>query len=303
MRTCIMLALLCIICSCNNRKSIEQARLLYETGKRQEAEHPDSAIVNYQSALRLLENSGEYALLEEIDNRIGDVWQEHIRLNKSIPTTDRTPPLSSAIIQQRVKQAMEKKDKESSIWVVIILFVGCILFLLYRKYFEKKIFYLQKEITTKSQDFQNELKDNQWIGNYVELKALKESEEAQITDRMVQISTDCIRNLKKDPAYPKISDLLSASTQLSVAERDLVHQVMKRSFYLYVKELSHYVPLADDDYYLCCMALAGFSTKQCALCRGVGDTAIRVRRKRIKEKMGIYFHSEKLYDSIFGKKS
>lgn len=78
MKTPIIVIILCVLCSCGNKKSIEKAQLLYETGKiYEEAEHPDSALISYFQAADLLEGTNEYELRGDIYNRIGEIALVH----------------------------------------------------------------------------------------------------------------------------------------------------------------------------------------------------------------------------------
>lgn len=78
MKAPIIVIILCVLCSCSNKKSIEKAQLLYETGKNhEEAEHPDSVLISYFQAADLLEGTNEYELRGDIYNRIGEIALVH----------------------------------------------------------------------------------------------------------------------------------------------------------------------------------------------------------------------------------
>ena len=60
--------------------------------------------------------------------------------------------------------------------------------------------------------------------------------------------------------------------------------------------------MPEDDCLFCCLALAQFTTKECAFIRGVTNDAIRSQNTRIKKRLADSFASIELFEFIFSSK-
>lgn len=196
--------------------------------------------------------------------------------------------------------------------IAILLFLSLFGFIFYKKYNRRKLlkknniisFQRQKLAVEqeRTQLLRKEVEEIKQITNYAELRKQKQREEAKIILQIIQLGEDCSTRFQTESFYENISKKLNEESELTNEERKILLEKVNRYFALYVQEIDRYIQLAEEDYFVCCLTLLGFSTKYCAICRGVGEAAIRVQRKRIKEKLKGFFHSEKLYNSIFGQK-
>ena len=71
----------------------------------------------------------------------------------------------------------------------------------------------------------------------------------------------------------------------------------------YLHQVSSLVPLTDNDAFLCALLQLGFSTKECAVCRGISSETIRSQRTRIRKKIPQNFLSQGLGIVILGEEN
>lgn len=218
------------------------------------------------------------------------------------------------IMQFFQKATQEQIEKEKNILffctVFVLILLSISIFILYRKHNRKKllkkdhvIFSQREKLITEQKQTRNlfkKLEEITKISNYAELKEQRLNEEAKIVSKLIYLGNEYATSFRKDPFYEKIMDDLNGD--FSNEERECLFRKVNQYFTPYIQEVSKYIQLADEDYFVCCLTLLGFSTKYCAICRGVGEAAIRVQRKRIKEKLKGFFHSDKFYNSIFARR-
>lgn len=214
------------------------------------------------------------------------------------------------------KNTQNKLKIEKRLMVFYITFVLLALFfsgfVLYRKFNRRKLLKKEYLISLKEAELaveqeqthilREELEERKHIINYADLKKQKREEEEKIVSSIIQIGEECATRCQKDLFFKNIVGKLNEESTFANEERQVLIREISQYFTPYIQDISRYFQLADEDYFICCLTLLGFSTKHCAIFRGVGEAAIRVQRRRIKEKLKGFFHSEKLYNSIFGKK-
>ena len=71
-----------------------------------------------------------------------------------------------------------------------------------------------------------------------------------------------------------------------------------KSMRLLYQLLTAYFSFSDEEFYFFCLSSLGLNTKECAACRSVSVSAIRVLRKRINDKMHKYITVEELFQEI-----
>ena len=71
----------------------------------------------------------------------------------------------------------------------------------------------------------------------------------------------------------------------------------------YLQQLSSVVPLTGNDAFLCALIQLGFSTRECAVCRGISNETIRSQRTRLRKKIPQNFSDQGLGVVILGEEN
>ncbi len=95
------------------------------------------------------------------------------------------------------------------------------------------------------------------------------------------------RHFIRTKAFKSIKDSISAKTDgvLTTAERSKAMDAISKAFDAYIADLKSQFGLTSDEALLSCLLKCGFSTKECAICKGVTQNAIRTQKSRIKAKI------------------
>lgn len=221
-------------------------------------------------------------------------------LHDSIEGQKYREEILQTIHANKLEKVKHQKEQNTLLIILIILVIASSAFFIYRKYFHKRITIQQKELNAQKRQtkaLEQKLQESQQIKNYAELKASKQSEEEKITAQLILLGKESSVRFMKTAIYKEVNNKVTLSNE----ERAELSHIIFTEFHAYIQEISKYIQLAEEDYLVCCLSILGCSTKQCAICRGVGEAAIRVQRKRIKEKLKTFFHSQKLCNSIFEK--
>lgn len=280
----------------------------------------DSAIYYCQQALKSTNLYTQHAAYHQLSKVLSEIGSPDsaIYLKKTFEIHDLIEQQNKGekIMELMQKSSQDKLKNEKKLAVLYITFILLALFIsgfiFYRKYNRRKLLKKERLISLKETELaveqeqthtlRKELEESKQITNYAELKEQKREEEAKIVSLIIQMGEECAAHFRKDSLYERIQQKLNSGSDFSNEERKELSLKVIALFMPYIQEMSKYFHLADEDYFVCCLTLLGFSTKHCAIFRGVGEAAIRVQRRRIKEKLKGFFHSDKLYNSIFGKK-
>lgn len=280
----------------------------------------DSAIYYCQKAMESKNLYTQYASGPQLTNSLRSIDSADSALyrKKAHDIREEIEKQKSEEVIMRLlqKSTQDKLRNEKNLAVLYITFVFLALFFsgftFYRKYNRQKLLkkeYLislkETELTVEQEQthtLRKELEESKQIINYADLKKQKQQEEEKIVSSIIQIGEECAMCFQKDLFFKNIVGKLSEGSIFANEEREVLIRKFCQYFTPYIQEISKYFQLAEEDYFVCCLTLLGFSTKYCAICRGVGEAAIRVQRCRIKEKLKGLFHPEKLYNSIFNKR-
>lgn len=128
-----------------------------------------------------------------------------------------------------------------------------------------------------------------------------DSREKQIIAIVIRTGNICLEHFVTTPFYIELKQKLRAEDPVfNYAEQDELQEVIFREFNSYIQQISSIITLSSNDVFLCCLSLMKFTTKECALCRGVSNETIRSQRTRIKKKIPKTFLENGLFDAIFG---
>ena len=125
----------------------------------------------------------------------------------------------------------------------------------------------------------------------------------RIIDEMKKYATGCNESFVKSKFcvemrihFKKYPSLLTAKEQKKFSE------VVNTKYHVFIQYLQAFIDMPEDDCLFCCLALAQFTTKECAFIRGVTNDAIRSQKTRIKKRLADSFASIELFEFIFSSK-
>ena len=218
------------------------------------AELPKEAGVNdslkylyLQEAYRLSDSIENKAISHQIDQ------QEHRRITLNIEEENRQRLILSIVV---------------CIAIVLLLSIG--VFALYRKHLKRRSeqMFAQKWEHQKARTQENE------------------NRELQIIEIIRKAGERCGKDFKTSDDYASLyKKITDEKISLSYDEQKKFQTIILKAFDTYLQHLSNIVPLSDNDAFLCALLQLGFSTKECAACRGISSETIRSQRTRIKKRI------------------
>ncbi len=259
----------------------------------------DSALFYLKEASRSEEESikaSAYFKLAELPKEAGIndslkylYLQEAYRLSDSIENK----AISHQIDRQehlRITSNLEEKNYQRLILsitssIVIALLLSALAFIAYRKHLKRK----------NEQIFAHKWKRQ-------EARAQEnENREIQIIEIIRKAGERCCREFKASDTYTSLYKKITHEKEsLSYNEQKKFQTIILKEFDTYLQHLTSIVPLSDNDAFLCALLQLGFSTKECAACRGISNETIRSQRTRIKKKIPQNFLDKGLATVILG---
>ena len=125
------------------------------------------------------------------------------------------------------------------------------------------------------------------------LQIRQKSIEDTLVAQLVADRTKCIDAFKRSAFYKKLPALIeNGDAILRVDKREEMQKAIDKDFMLLHHSLATYFDISEEEFVLYCLSVAGFSTKECAACRGVSVSAIRMQRMRMNNKIKSFFSSD-----------
>lgn len=139
----------------------------------------------------------------------------------------------------------------------------------------------------------------QYSEQYRSLLLKQKLMEETFVTQLVAAHEKCIAAFRKSSFYNKLPAIIDGGNGiLSVDRRQEMQRAINKDFLPLRHSLATYFDISDEDFYLYCLSAAGFSTKDCAACRGVSPSAIRMQRMRMNNKIKSFFSSDINLDKI-----
>jgi len=129
----------------------------------------------------------------------------------------------------------------------------------------------------------------------------KTTEEVQteLAEQICSILESKKRTFIKNPIYKHTKERIEGGKVfLPQQERTQLSETLQAEYALLHKLLSSHFSFSDEEFNLYCLASLDLNTKECAACRNVSDSAIRVSRKRINDKMRKFITNESAFNRI-----
>lgn len=217
-----------------------------------------------QEAYRLSDSIENSAVSHQIDR------QEHIRITTDLKEQSHTR-LVTAI----------------AVCVVGVLLLSVIVFVLYRRHLKRR---------------NEQLFAHKWEKQEARAQE-NEDRELQMIEIIRKAGERCSRDFKAGTTYGEWYRKITGKESLSYEEQKQFQAIVTKEFDPYLQQLSSVVPLTGNDAFLCALIQLGFSTRECAACRGISNETIRSQRTRIRKKIPQNFSAQGLGTVILGEEN
>ncbi|MDM8268450.1 hypothetical protein QUW50_05275 [Barnesiella viscericola] len=228
-----------------------------------EAGIADSLRYRYlQEAYRLSDSIENMAVAHQIDR------QEHIRITTDLKEQSHT----------RLMIAI-------TICVIALLLISVAVFMFYRRHLKRR---------------NEQLFAHKWEKQEARAQE-NESRELQMIEIIRKAGERCSRDFKASSTYNEwYKRITRGKESLSYDEQKQFQEIVVKEFDPYLQQLSSVVPLTGNDAFLCALIQLGFSTRECAACRGISNETIRSQRTRLRKKIPQNFSKQGLGTVILG---
>lgn len=252
-----------------------------------------TAIHQYDSALIYLKKgvyssniytqAACYLQLSRLSKVIGDpdyttYLEKFHYLNDSIDRQNQ----STSIVNAEQNLTQKHNAQEKRLLIIGILIIGSLGYYLVLHYNKKKINRANKQLQESKITIQEIQSQLQAI-----LANIKETGET------------CTKEFIKSKEYPVIKDRAKTDSVLSYEEQEQYCTLLLKHFDPYIRCLANVMSMPKESYYLCCLFLIGFNTKECANFRGISTKGLRTQKGRIFKKIKELFGTEITFEYFF----
>lgn len=246
----------------------------------------DSALFYIQTALQSNYIFTKASAAENLYRITGDTTYNTlaITLNDSIGQLEKTDKINSALytrFQEELTENFNRKLRFQRIMtiaaiLIILLILSVILWQMRKKQNKQTVSAPVSPIDKTTDNIQTELAE--------QICSILESKK---------------RTFTKSPIYKLTKERIEGGkTFLPQPERIQLAETLKTEYAMLHKLLSSHFSFSDEEFNLYCLASLELNTKECAACRNVSDSAIRVSRKRINDKMRKFITNESAFNRI-----
>ena len=188
--------------------------------------------------------------------------------------------------QQRIASILAKENRQRlALSIIIVLLLSSVVFITYRKHLKRR---------------HEQIFAHKWERQEARAQE-NENRELHIIEIIRKAGELCSKNFKNSNEYTLLYKKINSDKEsLSYEEQKKFQTIILKEFDTYLQQLSSIIPLTDNDAFLCALLQLGFSTKECAACRGISSETIRSQRTRIKKKIPQNFLDRGLAVVILG---
>lgn len=128
---------------------------------------------------------------------------------------------------------------------------------------------------------------------YMALMSRQNFIEETFAQQLIATRNKCVAAFKKNSFYKKLLASIDGGEQiLPVESRKELQKVVGKDFMPLNHSMATYFNISEEEFLLYCLDASGLSTKECAACRGVTVSAIRMQRMRMNNKIKSFFRSD-----------
>ncbi|RGN49938.1 MULTISPECIES: lipopolysaccharide assembly protein LapB [unclassified Bacteroides] len=249
----------------------------------------DSALIYLKKGIyssNIYTQAACYLQLSRLSKMIGDpnytAYLENFNyLNDSIDRQNQNTSIANAE-QNLIKKHTAQEKRLLIICIIGILIISSLGYYLVLHYNKKKINRTNKQLQESKITIQEIQSQLQAI-----LANIKETGET------------CTKEFIKSKEYPVIKDRAKTDFVLSYKEQEQYCTLLLKHFDPYIRCLANVMSMSKESYYLCCLFLIGFNTKECANFRGISTKGLRTQKGRIFKKIKELFGTEITFEYFF----
>ena len=168
----------------------------------------------------------------------------------------------------------------------VVVLVGIFLF-----------YFFRRKIIPNKQHIEVEEENNRETSTEIEKRT--EALQREIVERIGEITAQKNKRFLKSEFFKEVTEYIEGGNVfLTISLRDRLFKSLRQEYALLYQLLTAYFSFSDEEFYFFCLSSLGLNTKECAACRSVSVSAIRVLRKRINDKMHKYITVEELFQEI-----
>ena len=158
-------------------------------------------------------------------------------------------------------------------------------------------YFFRRKIIPNKQHIEVEEENNRETSTEIEKRT--EALQREIVERIGEITAQKNKRFVKSEFFKEVTEYIEGGNVfLTISLRDRLFKSLRQEYALLYQLLTAYFSFSDEEFYFFCLSSLGLNTKECAACRSVSVSAIRVLRKRINDKMHKYITVEELFQEI-----
>ncbi len=256
-----------------------------------------------------------YLQLSELAKQTGDsnytnYLEKSSILKDSIERLNKSSDIANAdkqFLRKDTTQKIQHLFKIGIPTIVLLIIIGLSFFFLQRKRHRYKILAEKHHAQTLKEELQqmkeklSEAQEQQVSEEELAHKkqAIQDQSNA-ILKEIKKIGITCRTKFIKSENYAIIQKkILNEDLSFSSTESKKYRNSILKDFNPYIIRLNLHASLPQEDSYLCCLLLLGFSTQVCAALRSVSNNAIRTQKHRLREKINKTFLSDTSFDKLY----
>lgn len=213
------------------------------------------------------------ALLEQADDTISQM--------------NRTEAMGETEYRYELERVLTHEKERYQMWVAVVVLVVVVVILFYYRYKRRKERCWQQQM--------------EGLRHTIEQRAGRLEEEVAEAERVIELAgrererlyalidkkgNVCALSFMRSKAYKTIKSWIDHSDGVLLASRQsATAEYVHKAFEEYEVALREHTSLTADEVLLCCLIKCRFTTKECAICKGVSENAVRTQKSRIKSKL------------------
>ena len=255
----------------------------------EQASHSEEKSVKASAYFKLADLPEKSGITDSMKYRY---LQEAYRLSDSIENMAVSHQIDR---QEQIRITSDLKEQSHirlivsiTVSIIVVLLLSIVVFFIYRKHLKRRN---ERIFAHKWERQEARAQEN-------------ENRELQIIDIIRKAGETCSKHFKESNIYTDLYKKINSDKEsLSYNEQKSFQTTILKEFDTYLQQVSSIVPLTDNDAFLCALLQLGFSTKECAACRGISSETIRSQRTRIRKKIPQNFLSQGLGIVILGEEN
>lgn len=167
---------------------------------------------------------------------------------------------------------------------------------------QKKVLLLHEEMLAIQSELDSKIEnENNLAERTIKCERIEEIRK-DLIESIKKTAENCAKNLFKQNHYREIKRKLRENPLLLTNDdRKQLYDIITKTYQPFILNLVTFLGMAEEDCYLCCLALSKFTTKESSYLKKASWDAVRAQKSRIKKKNSEMLHSLELFEFVFSK--